>query len=68
MEKVGAIQESGTLMDLAWCLLDGDCLFVFGFLRAHGGFVFGHGEILSIPYTFLMRRAEISYLQYHTRQ
>ena len=68
MEKVGATQESRTLMDLAWYLLHGDCLFVFGFLRAHGGFVLGHGEILSIPYTFRMKRAKISYLQYHSLQ
>lgn len=54
-------------MDLAWYLLDGDCLFVFGFLKAHGCFLFGHGEFVSISYTLMMKRAEISYLQCHTR-
>ena len=68
MEHFGRIQGRGTLSDLAWYLQDGDCLFIFGPRRAHGCSGFEQGEFLAISYTLLMRRAEISYLQYHIRQ
>ena len=62
------IQERGTLLDLAWYLLNGDCIFVFGPRRAHDCSVFEHGKFLSILCILLIRGAEISYLQYHTPQ
>ena len=68
MEKVEVTQESGTLMDLVCYLLDGDFHFVFGFLKSHSCFIFRCGEFLSISHTLRTKRAEISYLQYHTRQ
>ena len=50
----GRIQKRGTLLDLAWYLLDGDCLFVSGPRTAHGGSVFEHGEFFSISYALLI--------------